>query len=200
MGRSRNFTGNDTTTLLVLYNELFSGKSNSFDNIAYSILGILYIAVPFSLVNYLITFPMNALKELHSPLILLGIFIIIWTNDSFAYVTGSLFGKHKLYPSISPKKSWEGTIGGGFFAIAISVLLSYQFKILYTYEWIILAVLTVIFGNIGDLIESQLKRMVKVKDSGNWLPGHGGALDRFDSIIFATPFVLTYLFFVKKLI
>jgi phosphatidate cytidylyltransferase len=184
---------------LFFLSELFSGKEHPFENIAYSLLGIFYIAVPFSLLNYLITFPMNFQYKEHSPLLLLGIFIIIWTNDTFAYITGSLFGRNRMFPTISPKKSWEGAAGGALFAMGAGFLLSFQFKILLTYEWIILALITVVFGNIGDLIESQLKRMVKVKDSGSWIPGHGGALDRFDSIIFATPFVFTYLLLLKYL-
>lgn len=188
--------------LLFLFyiNELFSGNKNSFDNIAYTLLGIFYIAIPMSILNYIITFPMNYMHVWHTPLLLLGMFIIIWTNDTFAYATGTLFGRNKMFPSISPKKSWEGTIGGALFAIGASVLLSYQFKILYTDEWIMLALVTVFFGNLGDLIESQLKRMVKIKDSGNWLPGHGGALDRFDSIIFAAPFVFSFLIIIKYII
>jgi phosphatidate cytidylyltransferase len=179
---------------IMFISELFSENEDPFTNLAYTLLGFLYIAVPFSLLNYIIAFPMNAVfPYTHTPYLLLGFFIIIWTNDTFAYAVGSLIGRNKMFERVSPKKSWEGAIGGLIFAVLSAYLMSYYFTFLSPDIWVGLAIVAVVFGNIGDFIESQFKRSVKIKDSGNWLPGHGGMLDRFDSIIFATPFVISYL-------
>lgn len=184
---------------LIFIYELFSANEKPVLNIAYSIMGIVYVAIPLSLLNYIIAYSMYYFRDLHSPFLLLGVFIIIWTNDTFAYVVGSLLGRNKMFVSVSPKKSWEGAFGGLIFSLIVAYFISFEFKILLTYEWLILALITVVFGNIGDFIESMIKRYVNIKDSGNWLPGHGGILDRFDSIIFAAPFVFTYLLLLSLL-
>ncbi len=118
----------------------------------------------------------------------MGIFILIWVNDSFAYLVGSSIGRRKLFPSVSPKKTVEGTLGGFIFTLVAAYILSLYEPILKSAEWIILATVIVIMGSLGDLIESKLKRLAGVKDSGAILPGHGGMLDRLDSLIFAAPF------------
>lgn len=120
--------------------------------------------------------------------LIIGIFIIIWVNDSFAYIVGSLLGKRKLFPSVSPKKTVEGALGGLVFAILVAYLLARFEPIVSVLQWIILTVVIVISGSLGDLLESKLKRVAGVKDSGAILPGHGGMLDRLDSLIFAAPF------------
>jgi len=126
-------------------------------------------------------------------MVLLGFFLLIWANDSGAYIVGSLVGKNKLFERISPKKTWEGFLGGGFFALMFAWLISYFVTEISLIDWLVVALITFVFGTFGDLIESLLKRMVKVKDSGNILPGHGGILDRFDSMIIAAPMVFIYL-------
>lgn len=134
--------------------------------------------------NYMNTF---------TPLLLLGSFVLVWVNDSFAYIIGKNFGKQKLFPSISPKKTFEGFLGGLFFACVSSFFIAlYTETLTFTY-WLILAIIVSVFGTIGDLIESKFKRQAGVKDSGIIMPGHGGLLDRLDSIIFAAPFIYLFL-------
>lgn len=131
--------------------------------------------------------------EEYKPELLIGIFSIIWVNDSFAYITGKNFGKHKLLERISPKKTIEGFIGGLVMAIVAGIILHFYVGLYGLWEWVILAFIVAFFGTIGDLIQSKFKRQAKVKDSGSIMPGHGGIFDRMDSIIFAAPFA--YLFF-----
>ena len=128
-----------------------------------------------------------------SPLIILGAFILVWTNDTFAYLVGKNFGKQKLFPSISPKKTVEGFLGGLFFASVASYFIATFTETLSFNHWLILSIIISVFGTLGDLIESKFKRQANVKDSGIIMPGHGGLLDRFDSIIFAAPFIYLFL-------
>ena len=128
------------------------------------------------------------------PEIIFFPFLLVWVNDTFAYLSGSLFGKHKLFPRISPKKSWEGSIGGGVFSIASSFVFAHYFSFLSVWEWAGLALVVVIFGTWGDLTESLMKRQLGIKDSGHILPGHGGMLDRFDSALLAIPAAVVYLY------
>jgi phosphatidate cytidylyltransferase len=171
--------------------ELFRNKPNPFQNIAFTILGVLYIAVPFSLLNSLVFPDYITLK--YNPEILIGYFVLIWTSDTGAYLTGMTFGKHPLFKRISPKKSWEGFIGGTVLTIVVSFLVAHFSHELNLYQWIVVALIIAIFGVLGDLVESMLKRSLDVKDSGNFLPGHGGILDRFDSLILSSPFVFTFI-------
>lgn len=171
--------------------ELFRNKPNPFHNIAFTILGVVYIAVPFSLLNSLV-YPDYITLE-YNPEILLGYFVLIWTNDTGAYLTGITLGKHPMFKRISPKKSWEGFIGGTILTMGISVLISRFSHEINIYHWLIVAVIIAIFGVLGDLVESMLKRSLDVKDSGSFLPGHGGILDRFDSLIISSPFVFTFI-------
>ncbi|RNC83538.1 MAG: phosphatidate cytidylyltransferase [Winogradskyella sp.] len=134
--------------------------------------------------NYLNTF---------QPFLLLGSFILIWVNDSFAYLVGKNFGRQKLFSSISPKKTVEGFLGGLFFACISSYFIAKYTDTLEFTNWLILAIIVSVFGTFGDLIESKFKRQANVKDSGVIMPGHGGLLDRLDSIIFASPFIYLYL-------
>jgi phosphatidate cytidylyltransferase len=123
----------------------------------------------------------------NAPFYALNLFILIWSSDTFAYLAGRAFGKHKLFESVSPKKTWEGLIGGTILTMVFSMVLSYYFKIPFAMNALI-AALTVVFGTLGDLVESMLKRQYNVKDSGNILPGHGGILDRFDALLISLPF------------
>jgi phosphatidate cytidylyltransferase len=153
----------------------------------------LYIALPFSLLSVLAfrSVGSDIIYTWHVPL---SVFVFLWINDTGAYLCGSLLGKHKLFPRISPGKSWEGSVGGGVFCVAASQVVAYYQPLLSPMEWAIFALVVVVFGTWGDLIESLLKRQIGIKDSGRILPGHGGMLDRFDSSLMAIPAVVIYLY------
>ena len=181
--------------LFILIFELFSSDKNTIGNSGLSVFGFIYIAVPFGILNYLVLSSINGQPSTFYPWILAGVFLIIWANDSFAYLLGTAFGRHKLFESISPKKSWEGFIGGAVAAIVIGILNAVLFQAISMVSWIVIAVLTVAFGTLGDLFQSKLKREIGVKDTGAILPGHGGFLDRLDSLFFAIPAIFTWLIF-----
>lgn len=169
--------------------ELYMKREDAIKSMAYVSLGQIYVAAPFVLTNVLVF----SFSESYTWLYLLAVLVIIWVNDSFAYLTGMTFGKHRMFERISPKKSWEGFVGGAFFAI-LSSYAFYHFTGQHSpLVWVGFAAVVVIFGTLGDLIESLMKRTLAVKDSGNMIPGHGGILDRFDSTIFAIPAVVVYL-------
>jgi phosphatidate cytidylyltransferase len=168
--------------------ELYRAKKNSLENIAVTIFGILYIVFPFSLFNYFV-FPEAPGELKYDPTLFVFLFILIWAYDSGAYLFGVTFGKHRLFERISPKKSWEGFFGGWVLAIVIALVLHHYFPRFETIFMLLLATVVTITGTLGDLVESMIKRNLGVKDSGKFLPGHGGLLDRFDSILFASPFV-----------
>lgn len=176
---------------LIFISELYRKKKDPFKNIAWTLTGLIYTTLPFALLNYIVFFKDNIFR----PELLACIFLLIWTNDSFAYISGVSFGKHRLFKRISPKKSWEGSIGGGLSTIGIAILLSYYPGLLSLTDWIVIAIITVVTGTLGDLTESLLKRSINIKDSGNLLPGHGGILDRFDALLLAIPFIFVYLSF-----
>jgi len=182
------------TAIMII--ELYREKENPFSNIAFTIFGASYVSIPFALLSWFVFNPVY--PKPYYPLVLLGFFILIWANDSGAYIVGSLIGKNKLFERISPKKSWEGFIGGGIFSMLAAWLISLFVVEISLIDWLVIAIITFIFGTFGDLIESLLKRMVKVKDSGHILPGHGGILDRFDSIIVSAPMVFIYLMVILK--
>lgn len=168
--------------------ELYRKKAQPFTNIAFTLLGVAYVAVPFSLLHQL-----AYLNETYSWQPILGLLLLIWSADTGAYIAGKNFGKHKLLERVSPGKTWEGWVGGTVLAVAVSYVLALFFQDLALYQWIGIAVLVAIFGVLGDLVESLLKRSLGVKDSGTLLPGHGGILDRFDSLIMAIPFIVAFL-------
>jgi phosphatidate cytidylyltransferase len=165
-------------------------KDPQWNNITTLITGYIYIVVPFGLMNSL--FYTGSIDEPQTG-ILIGMFVLIWTSDVFAYLTGSMFGKHKLMERVSPKKTWEGSLGGLIFALIAAYILSLFVNQLSLFEWISLSAVIVISGTLGDLVESLLKRNAGVKDSGTIFPGHGGVLDRFDAVIFATPMVFVFI-------
>jgi len=177
--------------------ELFRKKDTPISNIAFSIMGILYVIIPFSILNFFAyesNYPsvMGIEDNLHQYWLLLGFFVIQWASDTGAYVFGSLFGKRKLAIKISPNKTWEGSIGG----LILAIITGFIFATITSSDelhWANIAIIIVVFGTLGDLTESQIKRSCGVKDSGNILPGHGGILDRFDGVLFSAPFVLAYL-------
>ena len=171
--------------------QLYDKAERPLEGWAYSFLGQIYVALPFALCNIL--------YYRFSPLILLSLFAFIWVNDTGAYLVGCTIGKHRLFERISPKKSWEGFWGGLILAAGAAYLASLYIDVLNTWQWIGLALICSVFGTWGDLCESLIKRSLNVKDSGNTLPGHGGWLDRFDSILLAVPAAILYLFVVIAL-
>ena len=168
--------------------ELYNPQSEVLRGVSTAITGLVYVVLPFSLAHAILFYQGN-----YSANILLTIFLLIWANDSFAYLFGVNFGKHRLWERISPKKSWEGFIGGGISTLVLSVVLAHFYLPTYQLEVFGLALIVIIFGTFGDLFESQLKRQSNIKDSGNLLPGHGGFLDRFDSFLFIIPVAILYL-------
>ncbi|WNM18720.1 phosphatidate cytidylyltransferase [Flavobacterium capsici] len=169
---------------------LFDNKNKPLDKLSKYIYVIGYIALPFVIITK-IPFGIRG----YNPKILISIFILIWINDTFAFLVGKSIGKHKLFEKVSPKKTIEGFVGGLVFCIIGSFLVAKYYieaNPKNIYIWIIIAAIVSIFGTIGDLIESKFKRIAGVKDSGNIMPGHGGILDRLDSIIFVAPFVFLF--------
>jgi phosphatidate cytidylyltransferase len=165
---------------------LFKGETNMILTASYSFMGLIYVGLPVALFNFLVYHPY---KEGFDYQIVLYLFLIIWINDTGAYVTGKLFGKHKMFPRVSPKKSWEGLIGGILFALLATWIGGSLFPDIPMLHLWILCPIIVITGTFGDLVESGWKRAAGVKDSGKLMPGHGGILDRFDSLLLAAPAV-----------
>jgi phosphatidate cytidylyltransferase len=176
--------------MAIFVHELYRRRPDPFNNIAHTMVGIIYIMAPLALLN---VFSFEEIVNEYHPEVVLGFFIMLWLNDTGAFVFGKLFGKHKFFPRISPNKTWEGAIGGAFLAIAGGVVISLYYDQFSPLIWIILAVIIAVSASLGDLVESLLKRSIKVKDSSNLLPGHGGILDRFDGVLLASPMVFTYL-------
>jgi phosphatidate cytidylyltransferase len=168
----------------LIITELYRKQSNPFHNIAFIVLGQIFIALPFSILTAI------ACNEIYW---LFALFILIWVYDSCAYMVGVMFGKHRMIERISPKKSWEGFIGGFILTLVATLIFAYFTPDIAVWKWLLFGVLIVIFGTWGDLTESLLKRTVDVKDSGNLLPGHGGVLDRFDSLLLLAPIVYFFL-------
>ncbi len=171
---------------------LYGQKPDPLKNWAFIFLGQVYIALPLSLLNIL-GFLHNGETTSYSPILVLSIFAFIWLNDTGAYLVGSMIGKRKLFERISPKKSWEGFFGGIAFSILAGIAFSYISDIMNIWQWMGMSAVTSIFATYGDLSESLLKRNIGIKDSGSILPGHGGFLDRLDSILLAAPAVIIYL-------
>ena len=170
---------------------LFDNKKTKIHSVSKYFYLIGYIILPFIIITKI---PFG--EKGYNPKIIISIFILIWINDTFAYIVGKSIGKHKLFERISPKKTIEGFLGGVFFAVIASFIIAKYYievKEVNTYIWIIIALIVGVFGTIGDLIQSKFKRIAGVKDSGKIMPGHGGILDRLDSVIFVAPII--YLFY-----
>ncbi len=172
---------------LVFMVKLYRKDEKPFLHIAYTFLGLLYVAVPFSLLN-LVAFSSG---EFNNQLVS-GCLFLLWASDSGAYFAGSKFGKNKLFERVSPKKSWEGFVGGMFLSLMVALILGQTFTSLPTWKWMFLSVIIVVCGTYGDLVESLFKRSISIKDSGSILPGHGGFLDRFDGLLLSSPFITTF--------
>ncbi len=173
--------------------ELFRKSKTPIANMSITGFGILYISVPLSILNFLM-FPVKTVDPVYDSSIILILFIFLWANDSGAYLFGVWLGRHKLFERISPKKSWEGFFGGMATALASAWILSLFLRHFSFVSLMIMAVSTVIAATFGDLVESMIKRSVGVKDSGHFMPGHGGLLDRFDSLLLASPVI----FFIQQ--
>jgi phosphatidate cytidylyltransferase len=177
--------------------ELFAKSAQPFQNLGAIFLGLVYIAVPFSILMYLC----NGYSS-NGHYLILALLFMVWASDVFAYLLGSKIGKNKMFPRISPNKTWEGTLSGVLGAILVGYGCSLFFSTieLSFVHWIILASICTVFGILGDLVESMLKRSLGIKDSGNILPGHGGMLDRFDAFVLVIPFVFSYLLILKYIL
>ena len=193
------------TIVYLMVAELYLKQPDPVNDWAYTMMSQLYIALPFSMINVL-AFRSAGSDITYTYLVPLSVFFFLWVNDAGAYICGSLLGKHKLFPRISPGKSWEGSIGGGILVMIVAVLiwhLSEQYAVndlhLSAIEWAGLGLVVVIFGTWGDLVESLFKRTIGIKDSGHILPGHGGMLDRFDSTLMAFPSAVVYLYTIQML-
>ncbi|UIR55759.1 phosphatidate cytidylyltransferase [Sphingobacterium sp. SRCM116780] len=174
--------------LAVYIQALFQKRAFPFNDIGFTILGIAYVGLPF----YCFT-RLAFIGSDFNHFLPLGFMILLWTNDTGAYLAGRSLGKNKLFERISPKKTWEGFVGGVVLAILVSMSFEKYFGTIPQWQWIVVAIIIGVFGTIGDLVESMLKRSLNVKDSGQILPGHGGFLDRFDGLLFAAPLVYLFL-------
>jgi len=177
----------------VFVQELFKKSEAPFTNIAYTFLGLILIIVPFCFfhgLGYIID-----KYNFHFPLAFL---LMLWANDTGAYLVGMAIGKHKLFERHSPKKTWEGFIGGVLIAAGVGLLLGHYYKEIAAYHWAVIGIIIGVAGTTGDLVESMFKRSINVKDSGSILPGHGGLLDRFDGLFLAVPVVYTYLYLITN--
>ena len=199
--------------MYLLISELYFDRKENISNWAFALMSQLYVALPFSLLNTLSFIAVPDNSGFGVPQIIynywypLSLFIFLWSSDTGAYCFGSLLGKHRLFPRISPKKSWEGSIGGAVVALAASQIIATYIPFtpglseqLSRLAWCGLALCTVVFGTWGDLVESLLKRRLGIKDSGNIIPGHGGMLDRFDSSLMAIPMAVVYLYTIMRIL
>ena len=177
--------------LMFIY-ELFAGGRFPFENVAMMVTGLVYIGAPFAMLDYVAfhsgTFDWQAV---------LGVLMLTWLSDTGAYLAGSTFGRTPLFARVSPNKTWEGFLGGAVLVLLSSQALALWLDILGPVDWLVIAAIVIVFGSLGDLVESMLKRSLGVKDSGRVLPGHGGLLDRFDAFIFLLPFVAAYLIYAR---
>lgn len=175
--------------------EMYHESDSPFTNVSYNSMALFYIGVPFASTSFLV---FKKGGDEYDFTFLLAILLFAWANDSWAYLIGRLFGKHKLFPRISPKKTWEGFAGGAVVAMAFAFLVNWLFPLLYLTEigvvhYLAMAAITVVMSTYGDLTESMIKRNLNIKDSGQALPGHGGFLDRFDGLIFSIPACSLYI-------
>ncbi|MBW3469098.1 phosphatidate cytidylyltransferase [Arthrospiribacter ruber] len=175
---------------LIFFIKLYrKSDKKPFTGVAFTFLGIFYVAVPFAMLNV----AAFAVDESFHYEIIIGSLFILWASDTGAYFAGTKFGKTKLFERVSPKKSWEGFLGGAASAYLIGYVLSRYFNSLAEWQWLCIATIIIIAGTYGDLIESLFKRSIAIKDSGKILPGHGGFMDRFDGLLLSAPFIATFL-------
>ncbi len=177
---------------LIFIRELYTHAARPFTNIAFTLLGIIYISAPLFMF-YLYSFQStDSVDSGYNGGNILGFFMILWATDSGAYFAGKYLGKNKLFERISPKKTWEGFFGGAILGFAVAFIISKYVTGFSMVDWLITAAIIIATGALGDLVESLFKRSLSIKDSGSLLPGHGGLLDRFDGLFIAAPFVFVY--------
>ncbi len=179
--------------ILAFTAELYRKSTKPFYNLALTVFGVIYVVFPFCFFNAAAF--TGGEYNFHIPL---GIMLLLWASDTGAYLFGMKLGKHKLFERHSPKKTWEGFFGGMFTSLLVAFILSTQYTELGAVHWLVMSLIIVVGGTLGDLCESMLKRSVNKKDSGSILPGHGGLLDRFDGLLFSAPLVFVYLYLVLQ--
>lgn len=187
------------TMMYLTVSHLYSNRQMALTSWAYTMMSQMYVALPFALLNCVafIPYPMGPLGTAYVYMYPLAVFLFLWGSDTGAYVIGSLLGKkipYRLFPSISPNKSWVGTIGGTLLAVGIGAVIALFEPSMNTVQWMLFGLIVAVSGTWGDLVESQIKRQLGIKDSGNILPGHGGFLDRFDSSLLAIPASVVYIY------
>ncbi len=174
---------------LIFFIKLYKSKDEKpFKNIAYTFLGIIYVALPFTLLTVLAYIK----NDTYDPNIVLGCLFLLWASDSGAYFAGTKFGKTKLFERVSPKKSWEGSIGGLVTAMVVATIISKYYTNYSAFQWYAIGIIIVVAGTYGDLVESLFKRSINIKDSADTIPGHGGFLDRFDGLLLSIPFIIPF--------
>jgi len=178
---------------LLLVPVIFNHNPDLFRQSGSMLFGLLYISIPLSLFFFTAFLSEQYYYNFH---FLIAMLILTWVNDTMAYVSGTLFGKHKFFEKLSPKKTWEGVAGGFIFTVLFSYVFFRIFPEVIWIHWIFISMLVSVFAIIGDLFESRMKRGLNIKDSGNFFPGHGGFLDRFDALLFVIPFIFLYVFFI----
>ncbi len=179
------FLGLSVVYVIILYKK---ADEKPFASIAFTFLGIIYVGAPFALLNMLVF----ARGEYHYEIIL-GLLFMLWASDTGAYFAGKNFGKRPLFPRVSPKKTWEGSIGGAVTALSMALAFANFYPIFSLAEWLFTSILIVVGGTYGDLVESLFKRSIHIKDSGTAIPGHGGFLDRFDGLLVAAPVLVVFI-------
>lgn len=194
------------TVVYLFVSGLFTRSDDPICDWAYAMMAQMYIAVPFGCLAVLAFRAMPTGEVTYNMMLPVALFVFLWMNDTGAYLTGSVLGRHKLFPRVSPGKTWEGSAGGAVLVLVVAALVAYldhtaalaslgaTDTALSTAEWLGLGVVVVVFGTLGDLVESLFKRTLGIKDSGAILPGHGGMLDRFDSSLMAIPAAVVYLY------
>lgn len=175
----------------IFIRELYKKSTLPFSNIAYTFLGLIYAVVPF--IFYVSLAFISGTYNVH---LALGFFLMLWANDTGAYLFGVKLGKRRLFERHSPKKSWEGFFGGIFTSLLVAYLVSIFYTDYAIYHWLAMALMISCFGTLGDLVESMFKRSIDIKDSGKILPGHGGVLDRFDGLLLSAPVIFVYLYLI----
>lgn len=183
------------STLSLFIRALASKGKNAINQLANQLLCIAYSILPFL---FIIKIPFLNEQQDYEGILILGVFVLVWTNDTLAYLVGRSFGKHKLLERISPKKTIEGFFGGVVFTMLLSYLIGNYYDVITPAQWMLMGALVSVFGVLGDLIASLFKRQTGVKDTGNIMPGHGGIIDRLDSVIFVGPFIYIYLKFILE--
>lgn len=193
------------TLMYLLISGLYLRSRHSLENWAFAFAAQLYVALPLSMTHVLAFRMQNEAGGMPAYIAAypLALMVFLWANDMGAYCSGSLLQRFvpcKLFPSVSPRKSWIGSAGGGMLAVAAAIVMSRHFAFMSLAEWTGMALVVAVFGTWGDLVESLLKRNLNVKDSGRFLPGHGGVLDRFDSSLLAIPAAALYLYAIGRIV